>query len=324
MKKQSKVSIVIPTYNGSKLLQKCLASLIKQNIKPYEILIVDNGSTDRTSIDFRNRKDTKYIRLNRNHGFAKACNIGIKKAKGDLVAILNNDAFPEREWLQNILEAVNRHPEVSVFASRILKFNAPNVIDSVGDYINHELRVLHRGEGELDLGQFNKDEYIYLVPATAAVYRKKYFAQIGLFDEDFNSYFEDVDLSLRGILQNCKYLYVHNAIVKHIGKATSDKIYLTRGFLEVRNSILVWLKNLPIRVLINPIVAWKLTNFYLKLTFQSLKPSNLLLIIKVLLYFVTHARELSTKRKLIQETVVVSNDYLMKVINCNKYPSTSS
>lgn len=315
MNKRKLVSVIIPTYNGLDLLIKCVSSLIQQTYKNFQIIVVDNGSSDKSrEIITKTFPVVKFIEFKHNYGFAKACNAGIRRAKGDIVIILNNDAFPKPTWIEKLIEAEEKYPNISAFTSKIVTARNTRIIDSVGDEITVELKVKHRGEGEIDNGQYEKNEEVFLVPATAVAYRKKFFDDVGFFDEFFGSYFEDVDLSFRGQLLNHKYLYTHEAIVEHVGKSTSDKISYVRGFYEIRNSILVWIKNLPFSLLLKREIFGKLLCFYLILIFSRLTPGRIILFFKVLLNLILNLPIIYSKRKIIQKHKKATNSYLLNYL----------
>ena len=130
------VSIVISTWNSGDVLPQCLDSLVKQTYKDFEVIIIDNGSSDNSieklpkkwpAIDFQIRK------LEKNTGFAAANNLGAHLARGNWLALLNSDAFPDPGWLENLLRAAEREPKFSFFASRQLQAGAPHLMDGAGD-----------------------------------------------------------------------------------------------------------------------------------------------------------------------------------------------
>lgn len=312
MKQNRSLSVVIPTFNGLHLISKCLNALKSQKVRPTEIIVVDNGSEDNTvSILKMNYPEVKVIHLDRNYGFCRACNEGFKHSRGKLIALLNNDASPEPGWLENILKASVRHPEISVFAPKVIFNKNKNMIESAGDMVKKDLRVAHRGDGEIDRKQYDHEEEIFLVPAVASIYKKSFFEDVGLFDEYFVSYFEDVDISFRGQLKGHKYLYVPLSVVKHKGKETSRLLESSRGFLELRNSILVWIKNLPVTVLFREKILLKLIYFYLKLIFENFKFNKVMLLINVTFNIARNLPSILSQRQKIQKGKIASDSYLI-------------
>ena len=132
----TKVSVIILTWNSAKVISQCLDSLASQTMQDFEVIIVDNGSSDSDAIDLPAHWpeiDFQINKLEKNIGFASACNLGAAMSKGDWLAMLNSDAFPEPEWLERLLSAAQSHPEFSFFASRQLQANAPHLLDGAGD-----------------------------------------------------------------------------------------------------------------------------------------------------------------------------------------------
>lgn len=312
MKQNNSLSVVIPTFNGSHLISKCLDALTRQKLRPTEIIVVDNGSEDNTiSIIKMKYPRVKVIHLDRNYGFSRACNEGIKHSSGKLIALLNNDASPAHDWLENIFKAFIRYPDISVFTPKVVSSKNEKVIESAGDMVKKDLRVAHRGDGEIDKNQYDSEEEVFLVPAVAAIYKKSFFEDVGLFDEYFVSYFEDVDISFRGQLKGHKYLYVPLSVVKHKGKETSKHLESSRGFLELRNSMLVWIKSLPASVLFRKKILFKLIYFYARLIFHNFKFNKIILVIKVTLNIAKNLSSILKQRQKIQSGKKVSDNYLI-------------
>ncbi len=310
MKRKPFISVIIPTYNRADLVLKCLSYVNQQTLKPIEIIIVDNGSTDKTR-SLAKKYFPKVIihRLLKNYGFARACNEGIRRSKGNLVAILNNDAFPKPNWLLNIYKTFLSHPNFSAFTPKMVSYANTKIIESVGDMVGSNMQIIHRGTEELDKKQYNRTEEVFLVPAAASVYTRGFFKHIGLFDEIFVSYFEDVDLSFRGQLFGHKYLYVPNSVVAHMGKETS-KVLDSRGFWELRNSMLVWIKNLPTSLIRRDKLLIKLISFYIKLNFSDFRFGKVLLFAKVMFNITANLPMLMSSRKKIQSRKAVTDEYI--------------
>lgn len=215
------ISVVIVNYNRRCFLEKCLASLLAQTYPKIEIILVDNGSFD-GSIDYV-RKDfpsVKIIANKKNLGFAKGSNIGIKEARGELIATLNNDTEVTSQWLEELVNAMNSDERVGMCASKMLFMKNPGMINSTGICISRSGVCWDRGIFETDTGQYELMEEVFGPCAGAALYRKTMLSEIGLFDEDFYAYMEDTDLAFRGRLAGWKCLYVPDAIVYHVHGGT--------------------------------------------------------------------------------------------------------
>lgn len=215
-------SIVIPNWNGSKLLKGCLKSLHNQSFDNFEIIVVDNGSTD-DSVSFvaKHYPGVRILELKKNLGFAVAANRGVKESKAELIALLNNDTEADREWLLQIKVAAEKNSEASFFASKILDYMDRSIIDSCGDGLNWSGRAYNIGKGKQDGGKYQKSKFVFGACGAASIYRKEVFEQVGYFDEDFYMYLEDVDFSLRAGLLGLRCLFVPEARVYHLGSATT-------------------------------------------------------------------------------------------------------
>ena len=225
------LTIIIPTWNRAELLRGCLNSLAKQR-DHCSVLVVDNGSTDSTQPMLK--KQFSWVRvlpLGENVGFARAVNYGIAHSNTEFVALLNNDTEADAGWAKAGLAAFNKNSSYWFLASRIIDFHERNRLDSVGDCYNKMGLPYKRGMGQPH-SRFTKKEPVLGASAGAAFYRRELFKRIGLFDEQYYMYLEDVDLSLRAQLKGFPCLYVPEAIVYHI-EAASDPF---RMGLEPKNS----------------------------------------------------------------------------------------
>lgn len=237
-------SLIIVNWNGRDLLGDCLPSLEKQTEAAKEIIVVDNGSSD-GSVEFLKLSfpSVKVIELDKNYGFAKANNIGIRLARGSRIALLNNDTVVDSRWLAELNQTLDNHPEVGFCASKMLMYRDPNIIDAAGDMLGIA-KAYKRGHGRPNGTKFNKPEYVFGACAGAAIYRSEMFDNIGLFDETFVTNLEDVDLSFRAQLLGYKCMYVPSAVVYHRVGETKRRIGWTDRLTQ-RNNKLMWLKNAP-------------------------------------------------------------------------------
>ena len=242
------VSIVISTWNSGSVLPQCLNSLARQTVRDFEVIIVDNGSSDNSiaglpekwpTLDFQIKK------LDRNTGFAAANNLGAHLAHADWLALLNSDAFPDPGWLEHLLQAAARAPEFSFFASRQLQAGAPHLLDGAGDAY-HISGLAWRRYAGLPAAQFGlESEEVFSACAAAALYSRQAFLQVGGFDESFFSYLEDVDLGFRLRLKGFRCLYVPEAVVYHVGSATLGVRSKFAYYHWQRNFIWTFLQNMP-------------------------------------------------------------------------------
>ncbi|HLV02161.1 MAG TPA: glycosyltransferase family 2 protein, partial [Acidobacteriota bacterium] len=198
----------------------CLTALDAQTA-PCSVLVVDNHSTDGTIEMLESEfPDCRVIRLSRNEGFSRAVNSGIQAAETPYIALLNNDAVADPCWIESGLRAFDQFPEYDFFASRMINYFDRNCLDSAGDRYMRTGLPLKRGFGE-PANCYMERQPVLGASAGAAFYRRKLFEKIGLFDEDFYMYLEDVDLSLRAQLAGSRCLYLPEAVVYHM-EAASD------------------------------------------------------------------------------------------------------
>lgn len=240
-------SVIIPNYNGKRFLKVCFDSLADQSFSDFEIILVDNNSVD-DSIAFtkNNYPDVEIIKMKHNGGFASAVNSGIKKSTGKLIALLNNDTEVDPDWLKEMKVAADQNPEADFFASKMVDFYDHTIIDSCGLNLTWSGRSYNRFMNQKNSAKCRSDAYVFGACAGAAVYRREIFDKIGLFDQDFFMYVEDVDFSFRAQLYGFKCLYVATAKVFHIGSASSGGKQNPLSFkLCARNRWYLIYKNYP-------------------------------------------------------------------------------
>lgn len=239
-------SIIIVLWNSAAHLPRSLDSLKKQSYQNFEIIIIDNGSTD-GGIDGIKEKypelDIRIKKLARNTGFAVANNIGARMARGKWLALLNADAFPEPEWLENLLKAAKEHPN-AFFASQQIQANAPELLDGEGD-IYHISGLAWRQNYGYPLREKAKTEKVFSPCAAAALYPRQAFLDAGGFDEDYFAYHEDVDLGFRLRLHGLNAYYIPQAVVHHVGSASTGKLSDFSVYYGHRNLVWTYLKNMP-------------------------------------------------------------------------------
>ncbi len=218
-----KVSVVIPNFNGESFLGACLDSLLAQRFKDFEVIAVDNGSSDRSvSILQTHLLKPRIIRLDQNLGFAGAVNLGLEQAQADLIALFNNDAVADQDWLFELVAGADKNPEFDFFASLILQKESPEKIESAGVRYTLQCRSLPIFENETIGGQVRPVE-VFLASAAAVLIRNKLFDRIGKFDPDYFAYLEDLDFFLRARLAGARGMLVPQAVVYHLGAGTELK-----------------------------------------------------------------------------------------------------
>ena len=238
------VSVIIPHWNAVHHLPTCLDSLRSQTYPRVETIVADNGSTD-GSLELLAR-DYAWVRvlpLGENRGFAGACNAGMRAARGEIVVLLNNDTEADPHWLEEVVAAFQRHPKAGLVASKMLLFDRRDTFHTAGDFYRLDGIPGNRGVWQRDVGQYNREEYVFSACGGSAAYRKSVLEQIGLLDEDFFFSCEDVDLAWRAQLTGYRCVYAPRAVVYHKLSATGGGA--TASFYDGRNFVYLLAKDYP-------------------------------------------------------------------------------
>ena len=248
-------SIIILNWNGRHLLEECLDSVLSQGFRDFEVFVVDNGSTD-GSIDFLREgwgDRIRIIPLPSNLGFAGGNNAGIRAAGGRWIVLLNNDTAVEPGWLSALAGAIGRHPDAGMFTPKILNYYRRDEIDNTGHVIYPDGLARGRHRLEKDDGRFDEEGEAIWPSGCAGVYRRDMLDEIGLLDESFFAYGEDVDLGMRGRWAGWTCFFVPDAVVYHLYSATTGTYSPRKAFLVERNRNWILIKNFPLReILLSP------------------------------------------------------------------------
>ncbi len=248
-------SLIILNWNGRHLLEECIASVLAQTFQEFETIVVDNGSTD-GSVDFLEGKwggKMTVIALPSNAGFAGGNNAGIRFASGRFVVLLNNDTAVDPGWLAALRDAIKRHPEAGMFTPKILNYYRRDEVDNTGHLVYPDGLARGHNRLEKDDGRFDEEREAFYPSGCAGVYRKEMLDGIGLLDESFFAYGEDVDLGLRARWAGWTCYYVPDAVVYHKYSATSGTYSPGKAFLVERNRLWILFKNFPVReILVSP------------------------------------------------------------------------
>lgn len=240
------VSVVIVNYNGGTLIQKALDHLRSQRLAPYEIIIVDNASTDGSAdrLDLSGLVRARLIRLDENTGFAGASNLGAAESSGEWLAFLNPDTEPEPGWLEALLDATRRHPRASMFASAQIDAADPGRLDGAGDNY-FALGIPWRGGFGRPVSEMPEEGECFSPCGASALFRRDAFEKAGGFDESYFCYCEDVDLGFRLRLFGEHCIFVPSAVVRHHGSAISGRYSDFTVRLGTRNRTRAYLTNMP-------------------------------------------------------------------------------
>ena len=249
-----RVTVVVVNFNGGRHVLRCLEGLAAQTRPPEAVVLLDNASTDGSlaacrslvAAEPRLAGRTRIESLPDNVGFAAACNRGLAGADTEFVALLNPDAEAEPDWLDRLLEAADRHPHCAAFGSRQMRAGQPGILDGIGDRYHASGLAWREGHGRPLRDDDLAAREIFSPCAAAALYRRAAVAAAGGFDEAMFCYCEDVDLGFRLRLAGHHARYVPDAVVHHVGGATSGgPASDTAAYYGHRNLAWVFLKNMP-------------------------------------------------------------------------------
>lgn len=241
-----RLTAVVLTYDRRDLLDVILPCVERQTIDDMRVLVVDNGSSDGSAAYVRERwPGFEVLELPQNVGVAAALNRGVTAADSEYVALLNNDLELEPDYLALLVQALDRHPEAASAAGKMLSFFDRRRLDAAGDLFMWSGIATHRGVGELDAGQYDRDEEVFAPCAGAAVFRRSCFDVVGMFDEDFFAYLEDADWGLRAQLAGFTARYVPAAVSYHMGGATTSAQKSRYNALLRRNQLWLVIKDYP-------------------------------------------------------------------------------
>ena len=213
------VSAVVVTFHSERFIADCLDSLSRQTARPRKIIVVDNGSADGTCSIVRDRFPAVHlIELESNTGFCRANNIGLAASVGDFVLFANPDTILEPNYLMEALKEFDADPKVGMVSGKLLRFDRVT-IDSAGQVLTRGRKILDRGFGEKDAGQFQARAAVDSVCGAMALYRRKMVDDISesgrLFDEEFFAFWEDMDVAWRAKRSGWKAVYTPSAVARH-------------------------------------------------------------------------------------------------------------
>ncbi len=247
------ITVVVVNWNRRELLRACLESLARQRGARFETIVVDNGSGDGSAEMARAEFGVRVIANARNLGFCAANNQAFAAARGEFIALLNNDAEAEPDFLAALRRAFDAGPEIGMAAAKVLVREDPRRIDKVGHLIYPDGQNRGRGTGEIDLGQYDLAEACLWPDGCAAMYRKAMLDAIGGFDEDLFMFGDDAELGLRARIAGWGCRYAPDAVARHHRGASLGAGSPERIFLIERNRLLLAAKLFPWRLLLlNP------------------------------------------------------------------------
>ena len=243
------VTVIIINWNAGSLLRNCLEHLRRQTLQPAQVIVVDNASTDQ-SLDLPQELlawgALDIQRMGSNMGFAAGNNHALKQCTSEFVALLNPDAFAAADWLAHLRAAADQNPQAASFGSRQLSHEVPDILDGTGDCYHASGLAWRQHHGHRQSAAHLQARDIFATCAAAALYRRSAVAAVHGFDESYFCYHEDVDLGFRLRLLGYTARYVPQAVVRHVGSATTggqrSEFATYHGH---RNMVWTFVKNMP-------------------------------------------------------------------------------
>lgn len=320
MTKFPKVSIVVTNYNGGQILIDCIESLKKLNYPNFEVVLVDDRSSDGSlekAIKNKGNLKLKTIYNKINLGFAGANNKGYELSTGDYVLLLNNDTKVDKNLLKILVARMERDPKIGAAQVKIKMMDVPNHLDNAGSFLTSTGFLVHWGFGEKDSKIFDKETIIFSAKGACLITRREIIKKIGLFDADFVSYIEETDFCWRVWLAGYKIYYLPQTYIWHKVGYTFSKQFnpVVVNYNSFKNRILCLYKNLEFKnlfliLLPHFIILLGLSVFYL----LRLQFSKFSMIMRALWWNVQNFKSSKEKRKIVQKMRVTSDTELFKFI----------
>jgi GT2 family glycosyltransferase len=228
------VSITIVTWNSARHLRECLASVERQDYRELEVIVLDNASTDGTQEILREYESRfQVIYKTTNSGFAAGQNEAMRTARGEWILCLNPDILLRPDFVSRLVAAGETYPAAGAVCGKLLRWRSEelkertNIIDSTGVYFTRNMRHLDRGAEEIDVGQYDRVQYVFAATGAAVMFRREFIEAVSVdgefFDEEFFSFREDADLAWRAQVMGQKFLYTPNAVAWHVRRVTPER-----------------------------------------------------------------------------------------------------
>jgi GT2 family glycosyltransferase len=329
------VSIIILNFNGKAFLYNCLSSVLKTNYPNFEVIFVDNGSID-NSVEYVREKfgkdpRLKIIALNKNYGFAEGNNIGFKYANPEskYVVFLNNDTVVNSEWLIEAIKILEKDNSIGAAQPKLKSLKDKKRIDSAGGFLDYMGRVLIRGTGESDRGQYDHIDEIFYAQGAAIIIRKDLIHRIGLFDSEYFLNYEETDFCWRTWLAGYKVIFIPKAVVYHWGGATihdkhKEKVVPSYKVMyhSRKNQIATLIKNYSLGNLFKylPLLITRMFGYIIILIIKNNK-AHTLAYLRALIWNLKNIKRLLVKRAFVQTQIRKKMDKeVMKImLSCSKF-----
>jgi GT2 family glycosyltransferase len=259
-----RVTAVIPTLSADHALWESVAGLQGQTYRDFCIVIVDNSGEQRVERNWPgeiSREAVTVLHPGTNIGFGAAVNLAAREVVGDLVAVINDDAIPEAEWLSEMVAALDRYPEAGSAAAQVRLHGLENSLDSAGMLIAADGTSKQRGHGEPP-SCYSQPGEVLLASGSASMYRQKMLDETGGFDDSFFLYCEDTDLGLRARWAGWTCRYVPSAVVHHRYSHSAGRASRLKAYFVERNRLLLVFKSFPLLRILRAIFATPVRYFH--------------------------------------------------------------
>ena len=254
----SRITVIVPNYNGAAFIGPCLSSLMPQCGDGVDVWVVDNASADGSDKTAEAFPGVKVLRMPENTGFTGAVNAGLAKAEdAEYVILLNNDTVVGKHFVRELVSAMERHPDAFSAQARLRRMDDPKILDDAGDLYCALGWAYERGTLG-PAGKYNREETVFSACAGAAIYRADVMRKMGGLDPAYFAYLEDVDLGWRAKRAGWRNYFVPSANVLHAGSGTSgSRVNTFKVRHSSRNNVYLLRKNMPItfRILFSPLLA---------------------------------------------------------------------
>ena len=252
----SLVSFIVVNWNGEEYLGECLTSIQNQSHSDFELIVVDNASTDGSREILGRFTGIQVIQNSKNLGFGPANNQALAVSQGEIIAFVNNDTVLHRDWLGNLLIPMLERNEVGMCAGKTLSYQEPAFIDNTGHLLYWDGINRGRGRMQKDQGQFDSIQEALFPSGCACIFRAETLRRVGCFDEDFYLYGDDTELGIRARLAGWECAFVPSAVAYHRYSGSLSQYHPMKFFFVERNRLWVVLKYFPLElVLLNPLFS---------------------------------------------------------------------
>lgn len=313
------VSIIIINFNGIDYLKDCFESLRKIDYQNWEVIVVDNGSSD-GSVEFLEKykkfKSLTIIKNSCNLGFAEPNNQGYRQAKGDYILLLNNDTKVKRDFVKLTVERMAKEPKIGVAQPKIFLMEKAGYLDNTGSFITKTGFLKHEGFLEKDSARFNKEKIIFAAKGACMFIKREVIKKVGLFDKDFFAYFEESDFCWRVWLTGYKIIYFPGTYIYHKLGATSKKMnQFSINYHSLKNRLASLIKNLEgynlLLVLVPHLIILGIIALYY---LSSLRFDKTKMVINALWWNIINLRTLIKKRTEVQRFRILGDREIFRKV----------